>query len=201
MKILLTFVLWPIHAALIVVWPLVLVGVIRRTKAMAACRRGPPLFQAFFDLVKLGKKGEVLADTTTWVFHSAPWVSFGVVLAVGMLVPTCSIWSPLAGQADLILLVYLLGLERFYRTIAALDTGTAFAGLGASRESFISSLSEPALVLSLWCTGLLTGTLYIPEMVSQFSRRALLELSPAYLLVLLPLLFVTLAEKDRKSVV
>jgi len=197
MKLLFTTILWLLHMALILVWPLLLVGVIRRTKAVVTCRRGPPLLQAFFDLAKLGQKGEVLASTTTWVFRSAPWVTFFVVVVVGMLVPTFSTWAPLEKQADLILLVYLLGLERFYRTIAALDTGTSFAGLGASRESFISSLAEPALVLSLWCTGLLTGTLYIPEMVSQFSRRALLELSPAYLLVLLPLVLVTLAENAR----
>ncbi|MBI4865196.1 MAG: NADH-quinone oxidoreductase subunit H [Candidatus Riflebacteria bacterium] len=197
MNILETVVLWTLHLAGLLFWPLVLVGVIRRAKALLTCRRGPPILQPVRDIAKLLRKREVLADTTTWVFAVTPWVSFAVVVVVGLMVPLATGRTPLAGRADLILLVYLFALDRFFRTVAAMDTGTAFGGLGASRESFVSTLAEPALVLSLWCVGILTGSLDLGEMVCRFAGLAQLVLSPVYLLVLLPLVLVALAENCR----
>jgi formate hydrogenlyase subunit 4 len=190
-------IVWTLHAALVVAWPPLLVGVIRRVKAWMTGRRGPPLLQAYFDLAKFFAKREVLADTTTWVFRAAPWASFGVAVVVGLMVPTFAPGAPLGAHADLILILYLLGLERFVRTLAALDTGTAFGGLGASRESFLSTLAEPAMLLSLWCAGLLAGSMNVPEIAAAFAALAIRELSPVYPLVLLSLAIVTLAENCR----
>ncbi|MBI3891157.1 MAG: NADH-quinone oxidoreductase subunit H, partial [Candidatus Wallbacteria bacterium] len=185
------------HLTLVLVWPLVLIGLIRKTKARLACRQGPPLLQELWDLLKLLRKSEVVPSTSTWVFRVAPPIAWAVVLLVGLMVPTFSWMVPLADQADFILIVYLLALSRFVRSLAALDTATAFAGLGASRENFVATLAEPALMLGLWCTGWLAGTTHIPEMVFRFSGKAAAELSPVHPLILAALTIVVLAENAR----
>ncbi|MBI4869324.1 MAG: NADH-quinone oxidoreductase subunit H [Candidatus Wallbacteria bacterium] len=186
-----------IHLALVLFWPLVLVGIVRRVKARLACRRGLPLLQELTDLLKLFRKGEVIPDTATWVFRLAPWGTWAASALVALMVPTFS-WSvPLGAQADFILVIYLLGSSRFLRNLAALDTATAFAGLAASRESFVAALSEPAMVLSLWCAGWVAGTSRIPEMVWRFSEKAAAELSPVHPLILVALVIVAIAENAR----
>ena len=106
----------------LVLSPLML-GVINRTKAWFAGRRGPPVLQAYYDLSKLLRKGAVYSRTTTWVFRAGPIVGLAAVLVATALVPLGDEPAPLAFTGDLILLAYMLGLMRFFTVVAALDTG------------------------------------------------------------------------------
>ncbi|MFV2065578.1 MAG: respiratory chain complex I subunit 1 family protein [Pirellulales bacterium] len=128
--------------------PLML-GVINRTKAVVAGRRGAPLFQAYFDLFKLLRKGAVFSNTTSWVFRAGPVVSLAAMAVATLLVPLGSSSSAIHFAGDLVMLAYLFGVARFFTVVAALDTGSAFEGMGASREVFYSALAEPALLLGL----------------------------------------------------
>jgi formate hydrogenlyase subunit 4 len=124
-------------------------GIINRTKAWFGGRTGPPLLQPYYDIWKLLQKGAVYSVTTTWVFRAGPIVSLSATLVAAAIVPFGNCPAALAFPGDLLLFAYLLGLVRFATVAAALDTGSAFEGMGSSREVFFSALAEPALLLSL----------------------------------------------------
>ncbi len=145
--------------------PPLLLGVINKTKALFAGRRGPPLLQAYFDLFKLARKGVVLSDATTWLFQAAPVVSLVAIVGAGLLVPFGPIASPLRFSGDLVLFVALLALARFATAAAALDTGSSFEGMGAARDVTFACFAEPALVLGLLVLAQLAGTLELAGML------------------------------------
>lgn len=124
-------------------------GLINRTKAWFAGRRGPPLLQAYFDLAKLLRKGAVQSRTSTWLFVAGPVVGLAGTLAALPLLP----WGPLPAllsfPGDLVVLVGLLGTARFATWLAALDTGSSFEGMGVSRDALVAVLAELALFLGL----------------------------------------------------
>lgn len=128
--------------------PLML-GIINRVKAIFGGRRGQPLLQAYFGLWKLLHKGAVYSHTTTWMFRAGPIVSLAAILAAALLIPFANFDAPIHFEGDLILFAYLMGLSRFFTVTAAMDTGSAFEGMGASREVFFSTMVEPALLLSI----------------------------------------------------
>jgi formate hydrogenlyase subunit 4 len=126
-----------------------LLGVINRVKAVFAGRVGPPLLQPYYDLWKLLHKGAVYSETTTWVFRAGPVIGLAALLAALLLVPFGNLPGLVSFPGDFLLLAYLLGLARFFIVVSALDTGSSFEGMGASREVFFSMLAEPALMLGL----------------------------------------------------
>lgn len=136
-----------IYAVHLLVAPFLLVGFIRMVKARLQNRQGPSVLQPLFDVVKMLRKGETVSDTTTWVFRAAPVVSAAAMIAVALMIPWIGLAAPVPG--DLLLVVYLIALSKFATGLAALDTGSAFGALGASREAAVSIQAEPALVLGL----------------------------------------------------
>ena len=122
-----------IHIAVLLLLPPLLLGVITKTKAWFGGRIGAPLLQPYYDLAKLMRRGLVLSTTTTWVFQAGPVVTLATVLLAGLLIPIGGFNAPIAFTGDLILFAYLFGLARFFTTSAALDTGSAFEGMGAAR--------------------------------------------------------------------
>jgi len=173
-----------------------LIGVIQRTKAVFAGRKGPSLFQPYFDLWKLWRKGAVYSRTTTWVFRAGPVMGLAAVGTATLLVPIGSVAAPLAFAGDLVLFAYLLGLMRFVTVLAALDTGSAFEGMGASREVWVSALAEPALLLALGVVAQGTNALSLSGMFAGLADQGL-KMGPALALVLVALLIVVLAENAR----
>ena len=135
-------------AAALALAPL-LTGIINRTKACFAGRQGQPLLQTYYDLAKLLRKGAVYSRTTSWVFRAGPVVGLASALTALAVLPLGGAPAPLHFTCDLIFMAYLLGVMRFFTVAAALDTGSAFEGMGASREVQFSVLAEPALLLSL----------------------------------------------------
>jgi len=138
-----------VSIVLLLVMPPLLLGVINKTKACFAGRDGPPLLQPYHDIRKLLRKGMVVSRTTTWVFPVGPLVTLAAVLLAGLFVPLGPFSAPLSFTGDMILFAYLFGLARFFTTAAALDTGSAFEGMGAAREVTFACLTEPTLFFAL----------------------------------------------------
>jgi formate hydrogenlyase subunit 4 len=138
-----------VHVASAILLAPLLTGIINRTKAFFAGRRGQPLLQSYHDLWKLLRKGAVYSGTTTWLFRAGPIVGLAAVSVSLLLVPFAGMRALIAFPGDLVLLAYLLAISRFFTVLAALDTGSSFEGMGASREVTFSALAEPALLLGL----------------------------------------------------
>jgi formate hydrogenlyase subunit 4 len=172
-------------------------GVINRTKAIMAGRKGQPLLQLYFDLWKLLHKGAVYSRTTSWIFRAGPMVALGAVLTALVLVPLGGSPAPLHFAGDLVLLAYLMGLARFFTVIAALDTGSAFEGMGASREVTFATLAEPAFLLALAALAKLTGSLSLTDILGSLNWQAHLSCAPELAMVSAALLIVFLAENAR----
>jgi formate hydrogenlyase subunit 4 len=120
--------------------------VIKKTKARLQNRRGSSLIQVYYDLYKLFSKNSVVSPTVSWIFHAAPYIYFASTLAAAALLP---IMNTNFAFADIFILIYLLAMGRFFLALGSLDTGSAFGGMGSSRELYLSVLIEPALLLSI----------------------------------------------------
>src|SRR5262245_39346183 len=134
-----------------------LTGIVRRTKARVAGRAGPPLGQAYRDLRKLLARASVYSRTTSWVFRASPFLGLAGVLCALALAPAGSLPALVWFPGDFLLLVYLLAAARVATALAALDTGSAFEGMGASREMAFGVLAELALLLVLASLVRITG--------------------------------------------
>ena len=126
-----------------------LVGLIRKVKARLQLRRGASVLQPYADLAKLFQKQPVISTTTSWIFTATPYIVFASLLTAGLLVPTFTSQTPMNFAGNIIALVYLLALGTFFLILAGLDAGSAFGGMGGSREAIVASLTEPAMILDL----------------------------------------------------
>ena len=138
-----------VHLLLLLALPPLLLGVVARTRSWLAGRRGPPLLQPYHDLIKLLGKGAVYSRTTTGLFTTGPILSLAALITAGLLVPLATNRGPIGFTGDLVAFASLVALARFVTMVAALDTGSSFEGMGASREAAISALAEPALFMAL----------------------------------------------------
>jgi formate hydrogenlyase subunit 4 len=185
-----------IHITLLLVLPPLLLGVINKTKSWFGGRVGPSLFQPYYDLIKLMRKGMVLSTTTTWVFVAGPVITLATVVLAGLLIPIGRFDAPIAFAGDLILFAYLFGLARFFTTAAALDTGSPFEGMGAAREVTFACLSEPAIFFAFLVLAKMSGSLRLNDMLhgptGEFSAAP-----PPLVLVAIGLFVVLLAETCR----
>ncbi|HTS17582.1 MAG TPA: NADH-quinone oxidoreductase subunit H [Verrucomicrobiae bacterium] len=154
-----------LHIVLLLGVPPLLPGVIGKTKAWFAGRNGPPVFQLYYDLAKLLRKGSVFSTTTTWVFRAGPVVGIATALLAGLLVPFGGQPAPISFAGDLILFAYLFGLGRFFTASAALDTGSSFEGMGAAREVTFACLAEPALFFGFLVLAKLSASLSLTTML------------------------------------
>ncbi|MCX8156521.1 MAG: NADH-quinone oxidoreductase subunit H [Verrucomicrobiae bacterium] len=174
-----------------------LLGVIHRTKAFFAGRQGPPLLQLYYDLGKLLRKGAVYSRTTSWVFRAGPVVALVCTVAALMLLPLLHLPAPLSFAGDFVVMAYLLGLARLFIVLAALDTGSSFEGMGASREVQFSALAEPALLLGLGTLVLMVGDNSLSGMLGRLNAGHWLASGPSLILVVAALFLVLLAENAR----
>jgi formate hydrogenlyase subunit 4 len=174
-----------------------LAGIITRTKALFAGRRGAPLLQPYHDLRKLFGKGAVYSRTTTWVFRAGPIIGLACLLLAAALVPCAGNGALVSFSGDLLVFAGLLGLARIFTVLAALDTGSSFEGMGASREALISALAEPALLVSLLAVARMTGELSLGGMIAGVSATHWATAGPVLALVVATLLVVYLAENSR----
>lgn len=126
-----------------------LAGFIRRVKNNLRMRRGAPLLQPYYNLGKLMGKSEVIPRYSSWIFRATPWIVLSATIAAALPVPALGPACGLSLMGDLLMVLFLLSLGRFFLALAGLDAGNAFTGMGSSREMFISSLVEPVAVLAI----------------------------------------------------
>ncbi len=186
-----------IHCAVALLFPPLLLGVIGKTKAAFAGRVGAPYLQPYYDLFKLLRKGSVFSETTTWVFRAGPVVTLSATLIAALLVPLGRHESPLSFSGDLILFAYLFGLSRFFTTIAALDTGSSFEGMGAAREVTFSCLAEPTLFFALITLARMSGSLSLSTILTHPTPETWLAAGASMLLLVGALFITLLAENCR----
>jgi len=174
-----------------------LLGVINRVKAFFAGRRGQPLFQPYYDLWRLLHKGAVYSTTTSWIFKAAPVICLAAILSVTFIVPLGCNRSLFSFKGDLIFAAYLLGLMRFFIVIGALDTGSSFEGMGASREVQFSVLAEPALFIALAAMARQTSSISFSGIFAAVTPQMWTSNCATLLLVSASLIIVLLAENAR----
>jgi formate hydrogenlyase subunit 4 len=172
-----------------------LTGVTRKMKARLQRRIGPPILQPYRDLRRLFGKDVVLADNSSWLFRAAPYLIFAATWVAAALVPTFQTGLLFSWAGDLIAIVALLGAARFVQAVAALDTGTSFGGIGASREVMIASLAEPAMIMVVFTVALVAGSTQLSTIAAFMADMGGLRVSLAMALV--ALVIVALAENAR----
>lgn len=145
------------HLAVMLAAPIFLVGIINRVKALWSGRRGPRLDQFWWDLKRLLGKTPVYSEVTSWIFPLAPLVVLATSLCAALLSPVVPGFAPFGFPGDFIAVAYLLGLGKVFLILGALDTGSAFEGMGASREATYSALTEPVLLLGVGTLGWISG--------------------------------------------
>ncbi len=171
-------------------------GWVRWLKARLQGRRAPSMIQPYRDLYRLLQKEPIVADTTSWLFRVAPYIIFTSVWLAACIVPIFTTDILLIPAADLIALVTLLGLGRFFTALAGMDAGTSFGGLGASREMMFASLAEPAMLLMIFSLSLLAGTT-APAHIIDFVLRGGVGIEVSMGLALISILMVAIAENGR----
>jgi formate hydrogenlyase subunit 4 len=142
---------------LILLTSLFFTGVVIRTKSIASGRKGPGIFQPIKDIYRLFRKGSVYSKTTSFIFQIAPSIYFASVIMAIIVVPIGKYKGIISFEGDFIFFAYVLALGKFFNIISALDTGSSFEGMGASREALYSMLAEPAFFVLMGSLGLLTG--------------------------------------------
>lgn len=132
-------------------------GIIIRTKSIASGRKGPGLLQPVKDVRRLFRKGAIYSDTTSIIFRIAPVIYFSSVLMACLVIPFGSFKGVISFEGDFIFFAYILALGKFFSIIAAMDTGSSFEGMGASREALYSMFAEPAFFILIGSFALFTG--------------------------------------------
>jgi formate hydrogenlyase subunit 4 len=175
-------------------------GLAVRTKSLIAGRRGPPVLQLYADLAKLLRKGAVYSSTTSAVFPLAPVVLAGTTVVAAALLPLDGRAAPVAFVGDVVAFGGLLALGRFALVLAAMDTGSSFEGMGASREVAFAGLVEPGLFLCFAALAVATSSYSLTGMLGEPLARVWVSAAPALVLIGASLFVLTLAENGRVPV-
>ncbi len=171
-------------------------GIIKKAKALSQKRKGAPVIQMYFDLWKLIGKETVVSETASWIYKATPYIVFATSATGALLVPvTTRLPSALSG--DILLLIYLLALGRFFMCLSGLDTGSTFGGMGSSREAMISALIEPSILVSVFTVGLVSGTTAIDQMIFSMTNIGNPLFHPVFILCFLAMIIIILAETSR----
>lgn len=186
-----------LHISLVMIFSPLLVGIIGKTKAFFAGRVGAPLLQPYYDIGKLFSRGNVYSSTATWIFQAAPIVSLATAILSSLLIPLGSLAAPFRFWGDVILFAYLYGLARFFMIIAALDTGSSFEGMGASREAAISCLGEFVLFLDFIILALVSKKFVLSEMSAGNILSSWQLFGPVFILFAVSYFLVLLSENCR----
>jgi formate hydrogenlyase subunit 4 len=175
-------------------------GGIKNWKAKLQNRRGPRLWQPYFDIVKFLRKDMVISEHASWVFSAGPYVVFISALLVGLMVPMLTTQAPLSLFGGALAVIGLLALGRFFLALGGLDPASAFGGMGSSREMTISAIAEPALMLAIFTVAITAGSTDLSHIVQSGQGPSWKLLNPAHLMAFAALFIVLLAETGRVPV-
>ncbi len=182
--------------ALVLTLAPLLTGWVRKVKARLQRRRGASVMQPYRDLRRLLGKEVVLAENASWLFRVAPYMIFSLTWVAASLVPTFATGLMFSWTGDLIAIIALLGAARFLLTLAGMDIGTAFGGIGSSREAMIAALAEPAMLMIIIALALLAGSSQLST-IARFMDSPTVGLRVSLALALVAFLIVALAENAR----
>ncbi|MBI5641460.1 MAG: NADH-quinone oxidoreductase subunit H [Nitrospirae bacterium] len=172
------------------------VGWVRMLKCWLQGRTSAGLFQPYRDIMKLFAKDVILAENASWIFRLTPYLVFGTATLAGGIVPMLSLDLPLSASADVIVLVALFAIARFFTALAGMDIGTAFGGMGSSREMTIASLAEPAMLMAIFTISLAARSTSLSQIVQViYSGQSVLRPSLAFAFIAFVL--ISLAETGR----
>ena len=174
----------------------VFIGWVRTLKCWFQGRTTAGIFQPYRDLIKLFNKDVVLAENASWIFRGTPYLVFGLTVLIGAIIPVLSVDLPLSSTADVIAIVALFAMARFFTALAGMDIGTAFGGMGSSREMTIGSLAEPAMLMAVFTVSLASKSTSLSQMVQVIAHGDLI-LRPSLAFALLAFIFISLAETGR----
>jgi formate hydrogenlyase subunit 4 len=168
-------------------------GIIKKLKANMQGRPGPGILQPYYDLIRLFRKDMVVSVVASWIFKATPYIVMTSVIAASMIVPVITTQSPFGTIGDVIALIYILALGRFFMALAGLDTGTAFGGEGSSREMTVAILVEPMMMLSIFTAAIAAGSTNITRIAETQSMLY----SPSHILALAAFIVAVIAETGR----
>ena len=182
--------------ALVLLAAPLLTGYVRKVKARLQRRQGPPILQPYRDILRLLRKEAVIAESASWLFRVAPYIIFAGTWVAAALVPTFATGLLFSWSADLIAVTALLGSARFFLALAGMDVGTAFGGIGSSREMMIASLAEPAMLLIVFTMALVARSTQLSDVAAMLASPEV-GLRVSLGLALIALVIVAIAENGR----
>lgn len=160
------------HGAIVLAMPVLMVGIVNRTKAWWGGRRGPRLWQLGWDLARLMRKRPVLSTVATSLFRAGPWVVLAATLLAAQIAPVLGAFAPLQFSHDFIVFAYTLGLARLFLMLSAMDVGSAFEGMGTAREASFTAFVEPALFLLVGSAAVATGQTSFAGLIGHWHASA-----------------------------
>lgn len=168
-------------------------GVIKKLKANMQGRVGPGIFQPYYDLVRLFQKDMVISGVSSWIFRATPYIVFTSTITAAMIIPVITTSYRFGMMGDVIALIYIFALGRFFMALAGLDAGTAFGGEGSSREMTVAILVEPMMVLSIFTAAISAGS----TNVARIAEVQNVFYSPSHILALAAFIIAIIAETGR----
>ena len=181
---------------LIILTSLFFPGMIIRTKSFVSGRKGPGIFQPIKDILRLFRKGAVYSRTTSFIFQIAPSISVASLIMAILVIPLGEYKGIISFEGDFVFFAYVLGVGKFFSIIAALDTGSSFEGMGASREALFSMFAEPAFFILMGSFALLTGHSSFQEIFASLHYGSYISYILGVLATIV-LVMLTLVENSR----
>jgi formate hydrogenlyase subunit 4 len=175
--------------------PLML-GAVKKVKALSQGRIGPPLLQVYYNLAKLLKKEIIYSPNTSFIMRLAPYINIGFLLAAAVMVPVVFLPSAEGAPGNVILFLYLLVSAKFFMALAGLDAGSTFGGMGSSREMSLSAIIEPVTITSTAALAFVLKTTDISEMFAAVLGASLAQY-PTLILIGMSLFIVLIVETAR----
>jgi len=185
-----------VQTLLFVILAPLLVGWVKWCKCHLQNRKAPSLLQPYWDLLKLTRKQPVVSHQASWLFILAPYIIFSATVLAVTVIPLIAVDLPTATSADVIVLVGFLAFARFFLTLAGLDVGTAFGGMGSSREMMISTMAEPAMLMAVFTITMTASTTNLSFMIDHIMQEGLV-LRPSFIFALFALILVAISETGR----
>lgn len=186
-----------IQSVLIAILAPLLCGVVKWLKCRLQNRRGPSIFQPYRNLKKLFSKESIIAESASKIFLLTPYIIFSIVILISAIIPVFTIQTPFSSIGDVIVIIGLFSLMRFFLTLAGMDIGTAFGGMGASREMMIATLAEPALFMAFFTLAVIASSTNLSVIVQHTILNKQILFYPSLLFTALGFAIVAVTETGR----
>lgn len=186
-----------IHLILIIVLAPLVQGLIQKIKALWQGRSGPSIVQPYYNLAKYFKKDRLIPEESSWIFIITPYIVFATMITAALFIPSLWVKAPLGWAGDVILLIGLFALARFFTALAGMDTGSSFGGMGTSRDLTISAIAEPALLLALFAILAPLGTTSLSAAIYFYAEGGFQLLNPLVILVFTAFMIILMTETGR----